>query len=77
MRSAGGPPDAASPTTIATATSIFSSSRYVKIDLGNLPQFGKDKTCEYRGIAVQCGPRGLPGESDVLFRNDGNGRSPM
>jgi len=48
-------------------------SRYVKIDLNNLPQFGKDKTCEYRGIAVQCGPRGLPGESDVLLRNDGNG----
>jgi hypothetical protein len=47
-------------------------SRYVKIDLQNLPQFGKDKTCEYRGIAVQCGPRGLPGEGDFLFRNDGN-----
>ncbi|MBP1607321.1 MAG: ASPIC/UnbV [Acidobacteria bacterium] len=49
-------------------------SRYVKIDLANLPQFGKDKTCEYRGIAVQCGPRGLPGEGDFLFRNEGNGR---
>jgi enediyne biosynthesis protein E4 len=49
-------------------------TRYVKIDLANLPQFGKDKTCEYRGIAVQCGPRGLPGESDFLFRNEGNGR---
>jgi hypothetical protein len=46
-------------------------SRYVNIDLNNLPQFGRDKTCEYRGIAVQCGPRGLPGESDFLFRNDG------
>jgi enediyne biosynthesis protein E4 len=46
-------------------------SRYVKIDLKNLPQFGRDKTCQYRGIAVQCGPRGLPGESDLLFRNDG------
>jgi hypothetical protein len=46
----------------------------VKIDLASLPQFGKDKTCEYRGIAVQCGPRGLPGESDFLFRNDGNGK---
>jgi hypothetical protein len=45
-------------------------SRYVKIDLGALPQFGKDKTCQYRGIAVQCGPRGLPGETDFLFRND-------
>jgi hypothetical protein len=49
-------------------------SRYVKIDLGNLPQFGKDKTCEYRGISVQCGPRGLPGDGDALFRNDGNGK---
>jgi hypothetical protein len=49
-------------------------SRYVNIDLGKLPQFGKDKTCEYRGIAVQCGPRGLPGEGDFLFRNEGKGR---
>ena len=49
-------------------------SRYVMIDLKKLPQFGKDKTCEYRGIPVQCGPRGLPGESDFLFRNDGKGR---
>jgi hypothetical protein len=49
-------------------------SRYVRIDLGRLPEFGKDKTCQYRGIAVQCGPRGLPGESDLLFRNDGAGR---
>ena len=49
-------------------------SRYVKIDLANLPEFGKGKTCEYKGIAVQCGPRGLPGEGDLLFRNDGGGR---
>jgi enediyne biosynthesis protein E4 len=48
-------------------------SRYVKIDLRNLPEFGKGKTCEYRGVAVQCGPRGLPGETDLLFRNQGNG----
>jgi enediyne biosynthesis protein E4 len=49
-------------------------SRYVKVDLGRLPEFGKDKTCQYRGIAVQCGPRGLEGESDFLFHNDGGGR---
>jgi hypothetical protein len=47
-------------------------SRYVKIDLKRLPEFGKDKTCEYRGIPVQCGPRGLEGESDFLFHNDGD-----
>jgi enediyne biosynthesis protein E4 len=49
-------------------------ARYVDMDLRKLPQFGKDKTCQYRGIPVQCGPRGLKGESDFLFRNDGNGR---
>lgn len=49
-------------------------SRYVNIDLADLPRFGRDKTCEYRGISVQCGPRGLPGESDILLRNDGDGR---
>jgi hypothetical protein len=49
-------------------------SRYVKIDLANLPEFGKGKTCTYRGVAVQCGPRGLPGETDLLFHNDGDGR---
>ena len=49
-------------------------TRYVRIDLKALPEFGKDKTCEYRGVPVQCGPRGLPGEGDLLFRNDGNGK---
>jgi len=49
-------------------------SRYVHIDLDHLPEFGKGKTCLYRGVAVQCGPRGLPGEGDLLYHNDGNGR---
>jgi enediyne biosynthesis protein E4 len=49
-------------------------SRYVKLDLENLPEFGKGKTCEHRGIKVQCGPRGLPGMGDFLFQNGGNGR---
>jgi hypothetical protein len=48
-------------------------SRYVKIDLAQLPEFGKDKTCQFRGVAVQCGPRGLPGSDDFFYRNDGNG----
>jgi enediyne biosynthesis protein E4 len=48
-------------------------SRYIKVDLKNLPEFGKGKTCQYRGIAVQCGPRGLPGEGDLFYRNEGNG----
>jgi enediyne biosynthesis protein E4 len=29
--------------------------------------------CEYRGVEVMCGPRGLPGEHDRLFHNNGDG----
>jgi hypothetical protein len=47
--------------------------RYVHVDMDNLPQFGRDKFCRYRGIMVQCGPSGLQGESDLLFRNRGDG----
>lgn len=46
---------------------------YVSLDLNNLPVFGSSKTCSYKGIRVQCGPRGLPGERDWFFRNKGNG----
>ena len=48
-------------------------SRYVHVDMAHLPEFGKDKTCVYRGIAVQCGPWGMVGESDFLFHNRGDG----
>ncbi len=50
---------------------------YVKIDTDNLPIAGQGKIpanfCQFRGIAVMCGPRGLPGESDHLFHNNGDG----
>jgi hypothetical protein len=29
--------------------------------------------CQFRGIPVMCGPRGLKGESDHLFHNNGDG----
>ncbi|MDQ6788976.1 MAG: CRTAC1 family protein [Acidobacteriota bacterium] len=48
-------------------------ARYVSLDLNNLPVFGSSQTCSYRGIRVQCGPRGLTGETDLLFRNKGDG----
>ena len=48
--------------------------RYVVVDINKLPEFGSnEKTCRFRGIPVQCGPWGLPGESDFLFRNRGDG----
>jgi enediyne biosynthesis protein E4 len=47
--------------------------RYVSLDLRKLPVFGSSPTCSFKGIRVQCGPRGLPGESDLFFRNKGSG----
>jgi enediyne biosynthesis protein E4 len=49
-------------------------SRYVHVDMDNLPQFGNDpRFCRFKGVLVQCGPWGLPGESDLLFHNKGDG----
>src|SRR5215813_11747501 len=48
-------------------------SNYVDFNVNNLPEFGKGKPCQYRGIAVQCGPRGLPGAGDTLYHNNGDG----
>ncbi len=49
-------------------------SRYVTVSLGELPEFGKGQFCMYRNMPVHCGPRGLPGISDLFFQNDGSGR---
>lgn len=48
-------------------------SNYVDFKLNDLPGFGSMPTCKYRGIDVQCGPRGLKGAGDSLYRNNGNG----
>jgi hypothetical protein len=48
-------------------------AHYVDLDLKDLPEFGSRPTCQYHGIAVQCGPRGLKGSPDTLYHNNGNG----
>jgi hypothetical protein len=50
---------------------------YAKFDPDHPPVSGKGGLppgfCNFRGIEVMCGPRGLPGEGDHLFRNNGDG----
>jgi hypothetical protein len=50
---------------------------YVHFDRDNLPIAGTKAvgyaSCLYRGAAVNCGPRGLIGEPDHLFHNNGDG----
>jgi hypothetical protein len=46
---------------------------YVDVDMNNLPPFGIGPFCQYRGIPVNCGPRGLKGARDRLYHNNGDG----
>jgi enediyne biosynthesis protein E4 len=48
-------------------------TNYVDFHLDDMPGFGSAPYCKYRGIDVQCGPRGLRGAGDSLFHNNGNG----
>ena len=50
---------------------------YAQIDLENPPVSGSKAVnftfCQYRAVQVMCGPRGLKGEHDHLFHNNGDG----
>jgi hypothetical protein len=48
-------------------------ANYVDFRLNDLPQFGSKPYCKYRGVDVQCGPRGLKGAGDALYHNNGDG----
>ena len=49
-------------------------SRYVHVDINDLPKFGNNaQFCRFKGVPVQCGPWGMEGESDLLFHNKGDG----
>lgn len=47
---------------------------YVRMDPTALPDPKVTPDCRHRGLVVNCGPRGLPGEGDLLFRNAGGGK---
>jgi hypothetical protein len=48
-------------------------TNYVDFRLDDPPAFGKGPNCKYKGMDVQCGPRGLRGAGDSLFHNNGDG----
>jgi hypothetical protein len=48
-------------------------ANYVDVDMNDLPKFGDGPFCQYRGIPVNCGPRGLKGARDRLYHNNGDG----
>jgi len=46
---------------------------YIKLDPASIPAPGHDTPCQWKGIPVMCGPRGLPGDTNLLYRNNGDG----
>ncbi len=46
---------------------------YIDFDMQKVPMPGDSGFCQWKGIPVMCGPRGLPGGSNILYHNNGNG----
>src|SRR5712671_766466 len=48
-------------------------ANYVDFDLATAPAPGDRPTCVWKGVPVMCGPRGLPGAKNILYRNNHDG----
>jgi len=48
-------------------------ANYLKFDPATTPKPGANPYCFYRGVPVNCGPRGLPFDRNILYRNNGDG----
>lgn len=48
-------------------------SNYIRFSFEHAPVPGENSTCNWKGIPVNCGPRGLPTGRHTLYRNKGDG----
>jgi hypothetical protein len=48
-------------------------ANYLNTTIERLPKPGENADCNWKGVPVNCGPRGLPFGSLQLFRNNGDG----
>jgi enediyne biosynthesis protein E4 len=46
---------------------------YVKFDLEQAAASSRAASCQWKGIPVMCGPRGLIGDTNLLYHNNGDG----
>jgi enediyne biosynthesis protein E4 len=49
-------------------------ANYVQFDVKTAPKPGEGMTCIWKGIPVECGPRGLPYTTNLLYHNLGGGK---
>jgi hypothetical protein len=47
---------------------------YLEFDRKKVPEPGGNSNCQWKGMPVMCGPRGLPPGRNLLFRNKGQGK---
>ncbi len=47
---------------------------YLEFDRSRIPEPGAGGYCQWKGMPVMCGPRGLPFSRNRLFHNDGQGK---
>jgi hypothetical protein len=48
-------------------------ANYLDFDPKRVPQPGENGNCMWKGVPVNCGPRGLPTSNVSLYRNNGDG----
>jgi enediyne biosynthesis protein E4 len=48
-------------------------ANYLRFDLAAAAEVGNGPNCLWKGVPVNCGPRGLPFDTNLLFHNNGNG----
>ncbi len=46
---------------------------YIQLDPDKIATASNTSYCQWKGIPVMCGPRGLPADSNILYHNNGDG----
>ncbi len=46
---------------------------YLQLDPATIPSVHDTHFCQWKGVPIMCGPRGLPGDTNLLYRNMGDG----
>jgi hypothetical protein len=48
-------------------------ANYLRFDLATAAEVGNGPNCVWKGVPVNCGPKGLPTDTNLLFHNNGDG----
>jgi hypothetical protein len=49
-------------------------ANYLVLDLATAPEPGQGAHCLWKGVPVNCGPKGLPTDRSLLYHNEGGGQ---